>query len=411
MNDQMMGTFLLLLSLLFGLSYLLAGVLERIRIPGILAALLVAIGFHYTPYAAEMHHGLMGDSFTLLADLGVLFLLFFIGSEIDLKAMRSQSGEIVTATLLNTLFPFLLGMAAMRYLDYGWTLAFVIGVTRMPTAEAVIIPILDSFDLLKSKVGHYIVGAGILDDVIEVFLVAFVSIWISEKSGLVSSDTHAIGTVAVHVLVFILAAWLVRRYLIVPLSLWTQSKASNLMMLLILVLFLFGGFAEYTDLGLVVGAIVAGILMQPVFHHAGLIGREAEQASRTLAYGFFGMVFFLWIGISVDLRGMIDAPQLAILLFLSAFVGKLIGIFLMVPLHKLSPKEAWIIGIGLNARLTTEIIVAKLLLDAQLIDTKLFTALVAASSVSTIIVPLLFSLLVSRWRPQLIRKTTPGDKA
>ena len=47
---------------------------------------------------------------------------------------------------------------------------------------------------------------------------------------------------------------------------------------------------------------------------------------------------------------------------------------------------------------TTEIIVAKLLLDSQLISLELFTALVAASSLSTLIVPLLFSLLVSRWR-------------
>jgi len=73
----------------------------------------------------------------------------------------------------------------------------------------------------------------------------------------------------------------------------------------------------------------------------------------------------------------------------------------MVPMHKLSVKEAWTIGIGLNARLTTEIIVAKLLLDARLIDLHLFTALVAASSVSTVVVPLLFTLLVRKWGDQL----------
>ncbi len=406
MNDQTLGSFLLLLSVLFGLSYLLAGVLERFKIPGILAALFVAMGMHYTPWGISLTRGIYGEIFTTLADLGVLFLLFFIGAQIDMKAMRHQSGEIVLATVLNTLVPFLLGAVAMLWLGYGWVLAFVIGVTRMPTAEAVIIPILDEFDLLQTKVGNYIVGAGVLDDVIEVFLVAFVSVWIGEKSGLGGSDAHAILTIVLNITLFLAVAWAARRYLLFPLSRWVQTKVSNLMMLLILVLFLFGGFAEYADLGLVVGAIVAGVLMRPVFDVAGEVGVQTEQASRAVAYGFFGVLFFLWIGMSVDLHGMVEAPELALLLFLAAFAGKLIGIFLMVPMHKLTVREAWTVGIGLNARLTTEIIVAKLLLDAHLIDDKLFTALVTASSVSTLVVPLLFSLLVSRWRRTLIQATT-----
>jgi len=416
MNDQILGEFLLLLSLMFGLSYFLAGFLERLKIPGILAALFVAMGVHYTPLGTMLTKGIDGEIFTVLADLGVLFLLFFIGLQIDLKEMRAQSGEIILATVLNTAVPFLMGMGVMLWLGYGWTLAFVIGVTRMPTAEAVIVPILDEFKLLRTKVGNYIVGAGVLDDVIEVFLVAFVSIWISEKRGLVTSDTREIWIVVMNVAIFVAVAWFVRRFVLVPLSHWTRVKVSNLVMMMILVLFLFGGFAEYADLGLVVGAIVAGILMRPVFDAAGKAGEGADRATRAVAYGFFGVIFFLWVGMSVDLEGMVKAPELAILLFLAAFVGKLVGIFLMVPMKKLTVKEAWTIGIGLNARLTTEIIVAKLLLDAKLIDTQLFTALVAASSVSTIVVPLLFSVLVARWRQDLMRSvpatspTAPAPK-
>ena len=398
MDDQLLGEFLLLLSLLFGLSYFLGGLLERFKIPAILSALFVAMGVHYTPWGTTLTRGLTGDMFTLLADLGVLFLLFFIGVQIDLKAMKNQSVDIVLATVLNTMVPFVLGTAAMLWLGYGWMLAFVIGVTRMPTAEAVIIPILDAFRLLQTKVGNYIVGAGVLDDVIEVFLVAFVSIWIGEKSGLGGSDGHTILILLLNISLFSLVAWASRRYLLVPLSRWMEPKVANLVILTILVLFLFGGFAEYADLGLVVGAIIAGILMRPVLDAAGSVGTQTQQAIRAVAYGFFGMVFFLWVGMSVDLKGIVEAPQLALLLFLAAFVGKLIGIFLMVPMHKLTVREAWTVGIGLNARLTTEIIVAKLLLDAHLIDDKLFSALVAASSASTLIVPVLFTLLVSRWR-------------
>jgi len=123
----------------------------------------------------------LSDAFFFLAQLGVLFLLFFIGRQIDLKEMRSLSRDIVWATALNTMVPFLLGVVVMLALGYGWVVAFVIGLTCMPTAEAVIVPILDEFNMIRTRVGGFIVGAGVLDDVIEIFLIAFVSVWIGGK--------------------------------------------------------------------------------------------------------------------------------------------------------------------------------------------------------------------------------------
>lgn len=402
MNDQLFGIFLLILAFLFVITYFLAGFFERLKIPGILAALFAGMIIHYTHFNTLLSTKPYGEIFTTLADIGVLFLLFFIGLEIDVKKMKSQGDDIILATVLNTIFPFILGAFAMLYLGYGWTVAFVIGLTRMPTAEAVIVPILDEFNLIRTKVGNYIIGAGVLDDVIEVFLVAFVSIWIGEKTDASLSNNSAITNIFINLFIFISVAWLARKWVLIPVSRWIENTTQNLIFLMIITLFLFGGFAEYADLGLVVGAIVAGILMRPVFDKSKEKGEGATKAVRAVSYGFFGIIFFLWIGISVDLNGMLKSPELAIILFLAAFLGKLIGIFFMVPMRKLTIKEAWIIGIGLNARLTTEIIVAKLLLDAHLINAQLFTALVAASSVSTIIVPITFTVLVVKWKNILI---------
>lgn len=325
-----------------------------------------------------------------------------------MKEMKSQSNDITLATVLNTLFPFLLGAAFMLYMDYGWMVAIVIGMTRMSTAEAVIVPILDEFGLIKTKIGNYIVGAGVLDDVIEVFLVAVVSLWIGNQNGFISKNSTEIVMLCMNVSLFVLAAWAVRKWILVPLSHWLEIRVSNLILLTIIILFVFGGFAEYTDLGLVVGAIVAGILMRPVFKASGEAGIQATHAVRAVSYGFFGVIFFLWIGMSIDLEGLVQTPFLALVLFMADFIGKTFGILLMVPLKKLTFKEGLTVGIGLNVRLTTEIIVAKLLYDAHLIDSHLFTALVAASSFSTIFVPLLFTLIVSKWKNQIM--TPSQDK-
>ena len=73
----------------------------------------------------------------------------------------------------------------------------------------------------------------------------------------------------------------------------------------------------------------------------------------------------------------------------------------MVPMKKMQLKEAIIVGVGLDARLTTEIIVAQLLFSAALIDKHLFTALIAASSFTAITVPLVFSLLIRFWKKEI----------
>ncbi|SNZ06424.1 transporter, CPA2 family [Persephonella hydrogeniphila] len=402
MTEAQLGELLLILALLFGLSYLTGGLLLKFRIPVILGALFVGMGIHYTTVIDRiLTNGATATGFNFLAQLGVLFLLFYIGLQIDFSEIKKLSKDIVWATVLNTAFPFLFGVLVMLLLGYGWMVAFVIGLTRMPTAEAVIVPILDEFNLIKTRVGSFIVGAGVLDDVIEVFLVAVVSIWIAQATGVHMSTEREIGDVILGTIIFIVATYIVYNWIIKPISKWVKPKPANLVLLSMFILLAFGGFSQYAQLGLVVGAIVAGIIMRPALNLAKEMGEETVHVLRAISYGFFGVVFFLWIGLSVDLTGLFEHPELAILLFLAAFVGKLVGIFLMVPMKKITVKEAWTIGIGLNARLTTEIIVAKLLYDAHLIDVELFTALVAASSVSTVVVPLLFTLFVKMWGKEL----------
>jgi Ca2+-transporting ATPase len=396
------GQFLLNLGSLLAITYLLAGVLERIRIPGILAALFVGMLAHYGPTGDPLLSLPLRIPFSYLAQLGVLFLLFFIGLQIDPKEMRRSSSDIIWCTVLNTSVPFLFGVTVMLALGYGWILAFVIGLTRMPTAEAVIVPILDEFKLIRTRIGTLIVGVGTLDDVIEVFLVALVSVWIGKKAGALSGGlASSIFSVLLSISILLLVAWTSYRWLIPWLARWLPPRTHYLMMLSVVILFAFGGYTEFSHLGIIVGAVIAGVLMRPTFDRMNVAGKEAIQSLRSISYGFLGLVFFFWVGLSVDLEGMLQSPMLTVLLYLAGTIGKLLGVFLMVPMKKLTLREAWIVGVGLDARLTTEIIVAKLLLDAGLINTELFTALVAAASFTAITVPLAFTLLVSLWGDEM----------
>ena len=184
MNEIELAELLLSLSLVFALTYTLGYILSRFRIPSILAALFVGIALSYTPFSAFIHSvPAFENIFSFLSNLGVLFLLFYIGLQIELNEMKKSGSDIIWLTVLNTMIPFVFGVVAMLLYDYGWAIALVIGMTRMPTAEAVIVPILDEFKMIKTRVGTFIIGAGVLDDIIEVVLVGIVSIWIGSKTG------------------------------------------------------------------------------------------------------------------------------------------------------------------------------------------------------------------------------------
>ena len=395
MNDIELGELLLSLSLVFALTYWVGYFLAKFRIPSILAALFVGIALSYTQFSPFIHSvDTFESTFSFLSNLGVLFLLFYIGLQIELGEMKKSSSDIVWLTILNTSFPFFLGVIAMLLYGYDWAIALVIGMTRMPTAEAVIVPILDEFNMIKTRVGTFIIGAGVLDDIIEVILVGIVSIWIGSKSG----QTHGgIVGLFVGIFAFILISWIFYRLMPIIIKRFKPKNLSALMIFSLIILFGFGGFGEYVELGMVVGAIVAGVIMRPLFEKEEKKGELLSTQTQTLSYGFFGVIFFFWVGFNADIAGFLQEPLLAIVLFLAGTAGKLLGVFLMVPMKKITYKEAVIIGTGLNARLTTEIIVAQLLYTAAIIDLKLFTALVAASAFSTIIVPLVFSFMIRFW--------------
>ena len=399
MSEFELGELLLSLSFIFALTYMLGYFLSKFRIPTILSALFVGIALSYTPFFSFIHSiDAFKNTFSFLSNLGVLFLLFYIGLQIELAEMRKSSSDIIWLTLLNTLIPFFFGVIAMLLYGYGWVIALVIGVTRMPTAEAVIVPILDEFKMIKTKVGTFIIGAGVLDDIIEVFLVGIVSVWIGSKS----AETHG-GFVGlfIGIFIFILLTWISYKWIPKIMKKYEPENLSVLMIFSLVVLFGFAGFGEFVELGMVVGAITAGIIMRPLFETEEQKGELLSQTTQTLSYGFFGVIFFFWVGFNANIEGFFQEPLLAITLFLAGTSGKLLGVFLMLPMKKINFKEALIIGTGLNARLTTEIIVAQLLYSSNIIDLKLFTALVAASAFSTIVVPLLFSLMIRLWGEEI----------
>ncbi len=234
---------LLDLAVLFGLTLVIAGLLARIRIPEIIAGLLVAMVVRYTPLGERLLEHEPYLLLTTLAQLGVLFLLFYVGTNLDLVKLRRLGPDVIRVTFFNTALPFILGFLVMILLGYGWLLAFVIGLTLMPTAKAVVVPILDEFGLVRTRVGQFIIGVGTLDDVLEVFLITVVSVWIGVRidggeNQVLTETLQIIGAL----ILFGLVAWIGYRWLIARLVRWLPRRPQNIVLVAMLVMLTLGRF-------------------------------------------------------------------------------------------------------------------------------------------------------------------------
>lgn len=370
----------------FLFTFAVGGLLERINVPWIFAALLLgAILAVYNPVG----HITSSETFTFLAQLGMYFLLFIIGFEIDLGKIRKMGGFIMKSTFF---IIFLEGAAGSVFIHfvfgYDWIISFIVALSFATVGEAILVPILHKFNMVNTRLGQVIMGVGTLDDIIEVATLILAVF-------LVGSGSHAGIDITVVLLsllaIFALAYGLTR--------LGREGRRfgfydlESLFLFTIAVLFLFLGVGDYADTA-PLGALMAGVALGNFIpaERKALMDRELTA----VCYGLFAPIFFIWAGSTLDIGYLASFPLAVIGLTLLSNGVKLIGSYIMGH-RELGTRQSVLLGIALSVRFSTSIIVIKILLDNSLIGTDLYSVILASSIAFKFIVPPLLSNLLSRW--------------
>jgi Kef-type K+ transport system membrane component KefB len=145
-----------------------------------------------------------------------------------------------------------------------------------------------------------------------------------------------------------------------------------------------------------IGAFLAGLMFART-PEKGLI----EQGITALAYGLFVPIFFINIGLSVNLRGLqINAVWLILAVTLAAVFGKMLGAAAGARLGGLPGHEAFQLGTGMIARGEVTLIIAAAGSQAGLVDSGAFSAIVAAVLLSTLVTPPMLRLAFTRLKPK-----------
>jgi Kef-type K+ transport system membrane component KefB len=391
-GDDVLLMFLLVF--MFGASYLLHFLLDRFHLPSLLAPLLVGLVFRLVPQFSWVGIYASSGELGFLSSLGIMLLIFLVGVRVDVNEFKRQSLNMVSIAILNILFSTLIGMLVLLYYGYPLLISALISSALATVAEATIAPILDELDVIRSRSANLILGPGILDDVLEIATASIASVMVG------SMGTFNPSMILLGIFVLLILAIIFHRLILPTLaSLEVEARAYSLTMLMIVVALTFTLISEYFSLGILLGAVTAGIVFQKFISKSG---GECVKLLRALAYGFLGPVFFFTIGLSITPESIVESAMLTLWLVLANFAGKFASTIIVGIYAKMNWKEIVVVGMGLSAKFSMGIIPAQILYSAGLIDEALFTSFVGVSTITTMTIPFTLSYIVKRWREDII---------
>jgi Kef-type K+ transport system membrane component KefB/nucleotide-binding universal stress UspA family protein len=327
-----------------------------------------------------------------ISQFGVLLLLLLTGMEIDLKLVKRTGRASVAASLAGILIPFACGVALGELLpdsmlpDPGKRLitALFLGTALSIASVKIVATVIAEMNFTRRTVGQVILASAIIDDTVGWIITAIIfSLALQGQVDAFSIAKSVLGT-----LVFMGLSLTIGRPAVFSIIRWVNDNFESDFAVITAILLIMGVMAIITDLigvHTVLGAFVAGILIG----ESPILTRHIDEQLRGLIFAFFMPVFFGTAGLSADLTILKDPALLTLTLGLIAIasLGKFSGAFIGGKLAGLTPRESLALGTGMNARGSTEVIVATIGLSMGALNQNLFTMIVTMAVITTVAMP------------------------
>ena len=315
----------------------------------------------------------------VLAELGVIFLMFSVGLETAPAAILKVGRRALIVGVLGIILPFVCGALLMRAFGGSVVESLFIGTALVATSVGITAKVLADLGLLDTQAARIILGAAVIDDILGLLVLAAVSSAASGSvnwAGIVTTGGLAIGFVAVIALV---GAPIVTR----AAPQFTRLKTGNADFAVAVCLCLGLAFAAASiGVAAIIGAFLGGLAMAEAAE-----GRKPLRQQVTGITDFLTPFFLVNIGMQLDLSVFTDGRTLALALALTAIavVTKLIGCGLGAA--RLGLRGAMQVGVGMVPRGEVGIVVAQLGLALAVIDTRIFGAVLFMAIATTVIAP------------------------
>jgi Kef-type K+ transport system membrane component KefB len=350
------------------------------------------------------------EPFRLLAEIGIILLLFEVGLETDLQRLVRAGPKAVVVAVSGFVLPFLLGSSASFYLfDLSALVSLFIGGTLTATSIGITIRILSDLNRHRAYEGQIVLGAAVIDDLLGVFLLAVLyELAVSGSVSLVNS-----GKVMLYVGSFFLAAPVVAKMLSPVFRRYHDYSdlPGMIPIMLVSIVLIFAELAHQVGAPHLLGGFAAGIALSRRFFlpfGATLSMDPAFTRSiheqMTPIIRLFTPIFFVMVGLSLDL-GAVDWTSSWIWVFslgmaAIAIIAKLAGPFLI----RESNYMRIAIGMAMVPRGEVGLIFAELGRTAGVFDASVYAGLILVITYTTLAAPFWIKLYYSFYGDRLPEK-------
>ncbi|TMU89774.1 cation/H(+) antiporter [Streptomyces sp. DASNCL29] len=335
----------------------------------------------------------------LLAQLGLVLFMFGVGYHLDVAQLRGRGRQVVSVSLSSVALPFALGTGlAVAFASWGLTEqgrmgllgpALFLGAAMSITAFPVLARILTDHGLARERIGTMALACAALQDLLAWGILAVVVVVVNADGSWPLARMALLSALFVVGMLYVVKPALHR--LLAPERSWNRD--STLVQGVVFSGLLLSAWAtDAMGLHTVFGAFVFGAVVprRLLEAHAPEVPARIEQSSLLLL-----PVFFTVTGLSVNFQGL-GGQGLAMLLavLVAACAGKFIGAAAAARLTGATPRQAVTLGVLMNARGLTELVLLNVGLGLGVIDGRVFTVMVAMAVVTTMMTgPLLQRLL------------------
>jgi Kef-type K+ transport system membrane component KefB len=315
----------------------------------------------------------------VFAELGVVFLLFWVGLETKLSDLREVGPTAASVGILGVVIPFAGGIGLGAALGESTGTSLFIGAALVATSVGITSAVLIDLGVLERRTSRTILGAAIVDDILALLLVA-VAAGVAAEGGVDVGAIAVTAGIAVAFVVFIALGGtqlLARR----PALLHTPRFSESPLLPAVIICLGLAAFASQIGLAAIIGAFLAGMIVAET--------RDQHPIEEEVAplYAFFPPFFFAFIGLEMSLAafGELDTLLLLAGVTVLAVVTKFVGAYLGA--MRMGRRDATFVGVGMVPRGEVGIIVAGIGNATGTIDGELFAIIVGMSVITTLIVP------------------------
>jgi len=403
-NGSGVGPILLGLIIILFAAKLGGDIVERFKQPAVLGELifgmiignLALVGID----ALEplKHH----ITIEILAEIGVIILLFEVGLESNLREMMSVGLTSFFVAFIGVLAPFFLGwgVSALFFPEESIFIHIFIGATLTATSVGITARVLKDIGKIRTREAKIILGAAVIDDILGLVVLAVVVGIISAHNTGGTLSSLSILWIIFKAFLFIFGSIIVGT-IVAPhfFKYASRLRAQSILITFSLMFcFLFAFLADKVGLAPIVGAFASGMILtdvnfRDIFKHEE---RKLEELLGPIS-AFLVPIFFVYMGMNVDLSTF-GKPQViifALVLTLAAILGKQICSLAGIFEKKIN---SWVIGVGMIPRGEVGLIFAgigaKMLIDGEkVVNPDAYSAVIIMVVITTLVTPPILKMI------------------